>query len=315
MSSLFDGIIRDGIFASIGTCLRVVPNSGLTVAVGEGRAWFNHTWTNNDSVLVLTLGLPDAISARIDAVVLEVNSSEGVRANSIKVLQGTPNNPPANPTWTDSSNVHTYPLAYILVPVGLGTVGPEHITSMVGSTPTPYVTGPLTTIDNTAILNQWQAQFVTWFNNVRDMLDTDPAGHLQNEIDTLEGSLIERIDNKILSRQGHTTDPSWAQSGWSNFDNLGKSAIQIGNGYTITSQWGEGNFHVTFPNPFTQTPVIFLTCDSNPGFHVARVVNPSSTGFTALVYRLTPTNGDVAARIDPAASVVSANWLAIGPIA
>jgi len=43
VSSIFDGIVKDGIFMSIGTSFRVKAASGMTVNVGVGRAWFNQT--------------------------------------------------------------------------------------------------------------------------------------------------------------------------------------------------------------------------------------------------------------------------------
>lgn len=72
MSSIFDGLIVDGIFASIGTAFAVRAAGGLTVNVGIGRAWFDHTWTLNDSILPLEAPEAEVLLDRIDAVVLEV---------------------------------------------------------------------------------------------------------------------------------------------------------------------------------------------------------------------------------------------------
>ena len=54
MSAIFDGLIIDGVFASIGTAFAVKAAGGLTVNVGVGKAWFDHTWTVNDSILPMT---------------------------------------------------------------------------------------------------------------------------------------------------------------------------------------------------------------------------------------------------------------------
>ena len=47
VSSIFDGIIKDGVYESIGDAFMVTPNSDLndSIIVGTGRAWFDHTWT------------------------------------------------------------------------------------------------------------------------------------------------------------------------------------------------------------------------------------------------------------------------------
>lgn len=52
MSAIFDGLINDGIFASIGDTLIVTADSGNKVFVGTGKCWFNHTWTLNDADMI-----------------------------------------------------------------------------------------------------------------------------------------------------------------------------------------------------------------------------------------------------------------------
>ena len=61
MSAIFDGIINDGIYMSIGQRMIIKPNEGMTVKVGTGRAWFNHTWTLNDAEIILTLANSDQL--------------------------------------------------------------------------------------------------------------------------------------------------------------------------------------------------------------------------------------------------------------
>ena len=113
MSSIFDGIIRDGVLQHFGTAMMVKESEGMMVNVGIGRAWFNHTWTLNDALLPLTLPLSEVILNRIDAVVLEVDARESVRANSIKIVKGTPASSPKNPTLVKTNDRWQYPLAYI----------------------------------------------------------------------------------------------------------------------------------------------------------------------------------------------------------
>ena len=45
MSSIFDGIIQDGILQHVGTAMVVKESEAMIINVGVGRAWFNHTWT------------------------------------------------------------------------------------------------------------------------------------------------------------------------------------------------------------------------------------------------------------------------------
>lgn len=158
ISSIFDGLIVDGVFASIGTAFAVEAAGGLTVNVGIGRAWFNHTWTLNDSILPLTAPESEVLLDRIDAVVLEVNSMESVRKNSIKIVAGTPSSEPVRPTLENEVNVHQYPLAYIYRKFGSTVITQADITNMVGTDSTPFVTGIIQTISLDELLGQWQAQ-------------------------------------------------------------------------------------------------------------------------------------------------------------
>lgn len=158
ISSIFDGLIVDGVFASIGTAFAVEAAGGLTINVGIGRAWFNHTWTLNDSILPLTAPESEVLLDRIDAVVLEVNSMESVRKNSIKIVAGTPSSEPVRPTLENEVNVHQYPLAYIYRKFGSTVITQADITNMVGTDSTPFVTGIIQTISLDELLGQWQAQ-------------------------------------------------------------------------------------------------------------------------------------------------------------
>ena len=156
MSAIFDGLIIDGVFASIGTAFAVKAAGGLTVNVGIGKAWFDHTWTVNDSILPMTAPEAEVLLDRIDAVVLEVNGMESVRKNTIKFVKGNPSSAPSRPTLTNEGNVHQYPLCYIYRKYGTAVINQTDITPMVGTESTPFVTGILQTISLDELLGKWQ---------------------------------------------------------------------------------------------------------------------------------------------------------------
>lgn len=156
MSAIFDGLIIDGVFASIGTSFAVKAAGGLTVNVGIGKAWFDHTWTVNDSILPMTAPEAEVLLDRIDAVVLEVNGTESVRENTIKFVKGNPSSAPSRPTLTNEGNVHQYPLCYIYRKYGTAVINQADITPMVGTESTPFVTGILQTISLDELLGKWQ---------------------------------------------------------------------------------------------------------------------------------------------------------------
>lgn len=156
MSAIFDGLIIDGVFASIGTAFAVKAAGGLTVNVGVGKAWFDHTWTVNDSILPMTAPEAEVLLDRIDAVVLEVNGMESIRENTIKFVKGNPSSAPSRPTLTNEGNVHQYPLCYIYRKYGTAVINQADITPMVGTESTPFVTGILQTISLDELLGKWQ---------------------------------------------------------------------------------------------------------------------------------------------------------------
>lgn len=175
ISRLFDGLIRDGIFASIGDCLVVKQSNQMNVTVGTGRAWFNHTWSYNDALYPVTIPPSEILMDRIDAVVLEINSVESVRANSIKLIKGTPSSTPAKPSLTNTKEVHQYPLAYVTVGKEVTSIRQADIENCVGTSACPFVTGILEVISIEQLIPQWKdilnrfveentTNFNTWMN-------------------------------------------------------------------------------------------------------------------------------------------------------
>lgn len=186
MSSIFNGIITDGVFSAIGNALMTVAGTGLQVIVKTGKAWFNGTWTLNDALLPLDITAADVSLNRIDAVILEVNSSASVRANSIKVLKGTASANPQKPTLTNESLIHQYALAYVTISAGATSISASNIEVNVGKTGCPFITSVLQQTDITDLFNQWNAEFNAWFANVQSQLSGNVAANLQRQIDEVK---------------------------------------------------------------------------------------------------------------------------------
>lgn len=211
MSSIFDGIIRDGVFMSIGSSLLVKAESGMTVNVGIGRAWFDHTWTYNDAELPLTINTAEVLFDRIDAVILEINSSESVRANTIKVVQGEPSSTPIRPVLIKNENIKQYPLCYITVRKNVVTINQADITNMVGTSECPFITGLLETINIDALISQWQVQWTNWMNA------------------TME-------DNANWTEEQRLEFESWSQKQVSDFEAFTMQFIQTSNAFQQSSE-------------------------------------------------------------------------------
>lgn len=168
MSSLFEGIIGDGVLMGIGNMFAVsVSNETRNrIKVDTGRAWFNKTWVNNDAVVIVDLSGTDPLLDRIDAVIIEIDKSESVRAAKIKIITGTAASTPTKPTMSHTDEINQYPLAYISRKAGATKTVASDITNCVGTSECPYVTGLLNvhSIDN--LVAQWQAEFDEWFSEI-----------------------------------------------------------------------------------------------------------------------------------------------------
>lgn len=190
VSRLFDGLINDGVYETIGNHFRVSPLSGLTVSVGTGRAWFDHTWTLNDAPITVTLAAAHSAYARIDAVCLQTDSS--TRENSIVVVPGNPAASPVRPALT----VTQHPLAYVKVNKNATTIKDADITNMIGSSSCPWVTGVVSVMDIDMMISQWEDQWDDWLAENQATFNTDVTTliaetqslitHLETEIDEVE---------------------------------------------------------------------------------------------------------------------------------
>jgi hypothetical protein len=183
MSRLFEGVISDGIMASVGQALVVSAAGGMVVNVGTGRAWFNYTWTLNDTILPLTVDAAETVLNRIDSVILEVNTDFAVRANTIRILKGSPAASPVAPSLANTATLKQVSLADIFVGANVTSINAGNITNKVGSAGTPLVTALVPTIDQSTLLGRFESEFNSWLSNLTDQLDDNQAGNLQAQID------------------------------------------------------------------------------------------------------------------------------------
>lgn len=339
MSSIFDGIINDGVFASIGDYFLVTEGTGMQVLVGSGRAWFDHTWTYNDANIALAVTTADALLDRIDVVYLEVNEDSGVRDNKVDILDGTPASTPVPPTLTSTSTVHQYPLAHILVEAGVTEIIPDNITNKVGLEETPFVTGPLSVISTNELLVQWEAEFGTWFDSIKGQLDGEAETLLQNQINAIVGDMNPPLIDLIeLKYHDHTTDtPQIPTAGIENDavddTKVGDRVIQIyrrqgGNAinwdlegainYTpekVRMQVGQcevdiadgqyyGTLQVTYPVAFTNKPLVFV---SLRGLGTVSVKSAVAATITTTTVEITVVRTDTTGVL-----ALNVNWMAIG---
>lgn len=225
VSSIFDGIIKDGIFMSIGGHMNVrATGNGFNIVVESGRAWFNHTWSLLDADYPMVVPPSDVLEDRIDVVVLEVNENVDVRQNFIKIITGTPAETPTKPALTNNLDIHQYALAYITVPANSVTLTQSNVENAIGLGSTPFVTGILETINIDDLIAQWKSQWSDWteevdlnWNNWFDTVDNAWTTWFTQQQSKWEDILADRAEEWEEIKD--TVDSEWAsQQGSINSD-------------------------------------------------------------------------------------------------
>jgi hypothetical protein len=335
VSSIFDGVIEDGVFSTIGDSLIVAEYSGMVVHVGTGRAWFNHTWTLNDAEASLTLDAAHATLPRIDVVALEINAETDTRANSLKIVKGTPASEPEPPELTNTSTIHQYPLAHILVGATVTEIVQNNITNKVGTDDCPFVAGPLTVVSVEELLIQWDAEWHIWFDFVVNELTEEQFGNLQDQIndhdhsevlntpvvtdgiaalavtkaklasDSVDDSKIEYRVPTLGKRQG-ASGTNWddAEGGLSDYT-LTNVKMEVGVKPVIIANGNSSNSGiVTFPVVFSYIPIVLSQGYDSGGADCNIIVTAISTSQATFKVTRPGTTGSLQVNI---------YWLAVGP--
>ena len=200
MSAIFDGLIIDGVFASIGTAFAVKAAGGLTVNVGIGKAWFDHTWTVNDSILPMT-----APTLTNEGNVHQYPLCYIYRKYGTAVINQADITPMVG---TESTPFVTGILQTISLDELLGKWQDEldrftdarskEVDDWIAQEESDFTAWfnkmKADLQQEQTVLDQWiaseQADFLAWYNQMKDQLSGDVAGNLQLEIDKEE---VKRI--------------------------------------------------------------------------------------------------------------------------
>ena len=185
MSRIFEGLITDGVYASVGNKLAVQPNSGMTIKIATGRGWFGRHWVNNDSEYTLTLAQPDVILNRYVAVCIRVDDSDAVRdaVPYLKYSEFATN--PVKPTMERTESVKEYCLAYVYIKAGATAITAANIEDTRGNEKLcGWVTGLIEQLSSATLWTQWEALFTEWFEGLQDLINANTEAVLVNALPT-----------------------------------------------------------------------------------------------------------------------------------
>lgn len=139
MSSLFEGVVTDGVSSVVGDAMAVKASNGNTISIGSGRAWFDNIWVDNDTTLFLATDPAEVVLNRIDLIVIEINTSDAVRNSFIKIIKGTASSTPVRKALVKTEFIKQYALASIYKKAGATGVVQADITDLRGTAETPYI--------------------------------------------------------------------------------------------------------------------------------------------------------------------------------
>lgn len=205
--SIFDGIINDGVFRTIGQQFKVSAGDGMKVKVGSGRGWFCHTWVLNTSDYTVSIPQSEVLLNRVDALVLEIDHRDDFRRTRLTVIKGPAEN--LEPTWPpttvvkdwfnfwDTDDQKQIPIAYIRVLGKVTQINTVDLFSVVGKAAyggPPFVTGPLQTIDASVIYANIEAQWNSFYSNANNQLEQ--ISRLYNSVNTVYNQFVSTLQQK-----------------------------------------------------------------------------------------------------------------------
>lgn len=172
MSRIFEGLITDGVYASVGNKLAVQAGSGMTIKIATGRGWFGRHWVNNDTEYILTLENSDVILNRYAAVCIKVDDTDAVRDAVPYLKYSDFATTPVKPTMTRTELVKEYCLAYVYIKAGATAITTANIEDTRGNNALcGWVTGLIEQLNTATLFSQWEAIFNDWFTGLQDLIN------------------------------------------------------------------------------------------------------------------------------------------------
>ena len=190
MSEMFDGLITDGVYQTVGDAMQVVATTGLTVNVSTGRARINSQWAKVDAAYSITLNTAHVTLNRYTAICLRIDIAN--RQITLIARDGTNATTPTKPEPVRNAYYYELILAYVYVGAGKTSITQANIedtranTSLCGivsslvqqlDTQTLYKQYTAAYAEQLAKMQEWfteqQTAFTTWFNDLTETLNVD----------------------------------------------------------------------------------------------------------------------------------------------
>lgn len=226
----FSTFIGNGVFPNPSTNLLVTANGDMTINLSPGFAWINGYMYHNTDNLTLTVEHADSALKRIDRVVLRCDFiNREIRAY---VKKGIFASNPITPDLERGVNAYELSISDILVENGVISIQQSKITdTRLDESVCGIVTQTVKEIETSELYRklqgyidergqdvkywmdkattQWEIDFNTWFETIKDILNGDVAGELANRILELENKVGSGLTaDNILMPDGSSVKTS-----------------------------------------------------------------------------------------------------------
>ena len=226
----FSTFIGNGVFPNPSHNLLVTSNGDMTINLSAGFAWINGYMYHNTDNLTLTVEYADATLKRIDRVILKCDFVN--REIKAYVKKGAFATNPTPPILERNVNAYELSVADILVENGVISIQQSKITdTRLDESVCGIVTQTVREIETSELYRklqgyidergqdvkgwietattQWEIEFTTWFNTIKNILDGDVAGNLANRILELENKVGSGLTaDNILMSDGSSVETS-----------------------------------------------------------------------------------------------------------
>lgn len=199
LKNLIAKLFTNGVLPNPSNNLQVVSgDAGMTVIVKAGFCIINGGLKLEDEDKTLVVQAADTTHPRIDTVVMRWNDNDDVRACDLYVVEGTPSANPTRPALTRSGSIYELGLADIFITANSTSIDSFRITdTRLDNNRCGYISS-ISEFDTTTLYNQVQADldnfqdveqadFLAWYQEMKDQLSEDAAGNLQLQIDSVNG--------------------------------------------------------------------------------------------------------------------------------
>ena len=172
MSSIFEGLITDGVYEAVGDKLAVQPSAGMTIQIASGRGWCKKHWFNNTTPYQMTLEASDVTLNRWCAVCINADDTESVRDAKPTLKYSEYATTPVKPTPTNTETVKELILAYVYIRAGATEIKASDITdTRADEALCGWVTGLIEQLSSATLFKQFTAIFTEWFEGLQNLIN------------------------------------------------------------------------------------------------------------------------------------------------